>query len=608
MRKNAASGGDAHRWSRGAAYWPLVVLCALGLTHCGGGSTPPADDGGANAGAAESAGPAPFIEAAAETGVAFTYYNGMTGEYYFAEIIGGGGALFDYDGDGDLDLYLTQAHLLGADKTWADAPFPPDRTESPLGDRLFRNDLSVTEDGGRALRFTDVTEASGIVARGYGMGAAVGDFNNDGWPDLYTTNLGANQLWRNNGDGTFTDVAAAAGADDARWGVSAAFADYDNDGWLDLFVGNYAAYQVETNIACFDTVRDYCNPLTYPAVADAVLRNNGDGTFTDVAERSGVAGSFGRALGVTAADFNGDGRVDFYVANDGSANQLWINRGGGAFEETALLAGCALNETGLPEAGMGVDAGDFDGDGDEDLFITHLVGQTNTIYVNNGEGVFEDQTTMKGLGPPSQPFTGFGTAWIDYDNDGWLDLLAVNGAVTKLDALLRAGDPLPFHQINQLFRNLGNGRFEDVTAVSGPAFALSEVSRGAMFGDLDNDGDMDAVVVNINGPARVLLNQVGASNPWVGLRLVDPALNRDALGARVAVLRDQGQPLWRRARADGSYASANDSRVLVGLGPGGALQAVRVYWPGGQAEEWTDVAVGRWQTLVKGSGSALERP
>jgi len=603
MRLLIAGRSAVWNWGRAA----LAGLALLGLLGCGGAEQASEPEPAPEPAASIDSGTYPFREAARESGVDFTYYNGMTGAFYFCEIIGGGGALFDYDGDGDLDLYLTQAHLIGEGKTWADAPFRPE-DDGPLRDRLFRNDLAVNADGERTLRLTDVTEESGIDARGYGMGAAVGDYNNDGWPDLYVANHKANQLWRNNGDGTFADVTAATGADDPRWSVSVSFADYDGDGWLDLFISNYAVYSVETDIACFDTVRDYCNPLTYPAAPDKLLRNNGDGTFADVSESSGIAAHFGRALGVVAADFNGDAQTDFYVANDGSANQLWINRGDGTFEETALLAGCALNETGLPEAGMGVDAGDFDADGDEDLFITHLVGQTNTIYVNDGTGVFEDQTTLKGLGPPSQPYTGFGTAWIDYDNDGWLDLLAVNGAVTKLDSLLRQGDPFPFHQINQLFHNLGDGRFEDVTAQAGPAFALSEVSRGAMFGDLDNDGDLDVVISNINGPARILINQVGADNPWIGLRLVDPALKRDAIGARVAVYRENGPPLWRRARADGSYASANDPRVLIGLGPDAALMKVRVLWLDGTVEEWTDVPIGQWTVLTKGQGGKAATP
>jgi hypothetical protein len=254
---------------------------------------------------------------------------------------------------------------------------------------------------------------------------------------------------------------------------------------------------------------------------------------------------------------------------------------------------------------MGVAAGDFDGDGDEDLFISHLVTQTNTLYVNDGSGLFDDRSVRSGLGPPSLAFTGFGTEWIDYDNDGWLDLLVVNGAVDLIPRLVQAKDPFPLHQRNQLFRNLGNGRFEEVSARAGTAFERSEVSRGAAFGDVDNDGDVDVLVTNNNGPARLLLNSVGTANHWIGVRMVGATARRDMLGTRVGIFRDDGPPLWRRVRSDGSYASANDPRVLVGLGPSVHVTAVRAIWPSGRTEEWTDVPVDRWTTLHEGTGRTV---
>jgi hypothetical protein len=311
-------------------------------------------------------------------------------------------------------------------------------------------------------------------------------------------------------------------------------------------------------------------------------------------------------MGVVAADIDADGWVDLYVANDNQENQLWLNQQDGTFVNDALLAGVALNHAGSVEAGMGVDAGDFDGDGDEDFFLTHVVSQTNTLYVNDGTGLFEDRSTMSGLGAPSLTSTGFGTLWFDYDNDGWLDILAVNGAVTIIKALAAENDPHPLHEPNQLFRNLGNGRFEEVTDQAGTVFELSEVSRGAAFGDVDNDGDVDVVVTNNGGAARLLLNTVGNQNHWLGLRLVGGSQPRDMLGARVGVFRPDGPTLWRRSRTDGSYASAHDPRVLIGLGRTRALSRVRVIWPSGHIEEWTNLSINQWVTLTQGTGRAVE--
>ena len=331
--------------------------------------------------------------------------------------------------------------MLGPGKTLEDALFPP-QAPLPLKDRLYRNDLKLNSDGTRTLQFTDVTEKSGLEGRGYGMGVAAGDFNNDGWVDLYVTNFGSNQMLRNTGRGTFVDVTSELRTDDPRWSVSATFLDYDRDGWLDLYVGNYVDFTLEDHKECFNSssAPDYCGPLSYDPVSDSLFHNRGDGTFEDVSASSKIVSSYGGALGVISADFNGDGWTDIYVANDKMPNLLWINQREGSFKNDAPLAGCAVNQDGTVESSMGVDAADFDGDGDEDLFMTHLLDETNTIYVNSGKGWFEDRTITTGLGPPSQPYTGFGTAWFDYDNDGWLDLLAVNGEVRTIEALARAGD------------------------------------------------------------------------------------------------------------------------------------------------------------------------
>jgi hypothetical protein len=305
---------------------------------------------------------------------------------------------------------------------------------------------------------------------------------------------------------------------------------------------------------------------------------------------------------VVTADFNGDGWMDIYVANDGDPNQLWINLREGRFRDEALLAGVAVNMDGATEAGMGVDAGDFDGDGDEDLFMTHDLRETNTIYVNDGQGWFEDRSISTGLGPPSKPYTGFGTAWFDYDNDGWLDLLVVNGAVRSPDAA-SVDDPYPLQQTNQLFANLGNGRFKEVTRQAGAVFALAEVGRGAAFGDVDNDGDQDILVANNSGPVRLLLNHVGSRHPWLGLRLLDKA-GRDALGARVVLRMDTGRSLSRRVRTDASYASANDPRLLFGIGEHAKVESVRVYWPSGRVEDWSSLPARRYTTVREGTGKS----
>jgi hypothetical protein len=317
-----------------------------------------------------------------------------------------------------------------------------------------------------------------------------------------------------------------------------------------------------------------------------------------------VSAEFGPALGVATADFNGDGWIDIYVANDGQPNQLWINQRNGTFRNAGLLSGAAVNAAGRPQAGMGVDAADFDGDGDEDLIVTNLTDEGTVVYGNDGSAVFEDLGQRSGLRAASLAYTGFGAAWIDVDNDGWLDALTVNGAVRVIETLARARDPFPLHQRKQLFRNLGNGRFEDVTDRAGAAFRLSEVGRGAAFGDIDNDGDIDVVVANNNGPVRLLVNEAAGANHWIGLRLVGDRTPRDMLGARVAIVRDGRPTLWRRARADGSYASANDPRVLVGLGPSPDLPTVHVVWPDGRVEEWLHVAIDSYTMLKEGRGGS----
>jgi enediyne biosynthesis protein E4 len=553
-----------------------------------------------------------FVDRAENSGLQFSYFNGMAGDFYFPEMLPAGVALFDYDNDGDLDVFFVQGGMLGDTKAVSQAIIQP--ASLPLNGRLFRNDLQIKPDGTRTMHFTDVTKQSGIDAHGYGMGVAAADFNNDGCTDLYVTNLGRNQLFRNNCDGTFTDVSKESGTDFAGWSVSAAFLDYDRDGWLDLYVANYVDWDIRTDQKCTGLTgrRDYCTPAVYRPQRDRLFHNNRNGTFTDVTTTALPGGTFGPALGVATADFNNDGWIDVYVANDGRENVLWLNQRNGTFKNMALLGGAAVGADGRPKGSMGVDAGDFDNDGAEDLFTTQLPSEGASLYRNLGSALFEDMSAASGLGPKSRGYTGFGTAWLDFDNDGWLDLLIADGAIEAIKE--RGEEQFPYGERKLLFRNLGNGRFEDVTAQAGSTFQKFDVSRGAAFGDIDNDGDIDVVIANIHGPARLLINTIGNRKHWVGLRLLggpegSPSSNRaraggkrDMLGARVEVIRPNAPTLWRRARSDGSYASANDPRVLVGLGDATIRPTVRVHWPDGRLEEWPEVAIDTWTVVTQGEG------
>lgn len=586
-----------------ATWW---LIATAGLVACGGTEAPSppdlADSPTPRTASTETAGQEIFSDRAAATGLEFVHFNGMSGELYYSEHMGGGVALFDYDKDGDLDVYVTQGHLLGAGKSLADAKFPP-TGEPPFVDRLFRNDLDAS-----GLRFSDVTEESGLSVDGYGMGVAVGDIDNDGWPDLYVTQWNsANRLLRNRGDGTFEDLTEKAGVGEKRWSIAAVFFDYDRDGWLDLYVGNYLDFTFSVHRECANEVglADYCGPVSFKSLTDTLYRNRGNGTFEDVTAAAGVTQEAAPVLGAVTGDFDGNGWLDLYLANDEQPNNLLLNQGADSqgrvtFRDEALLAGAAMNHEGKAEAGMGVNAGDFDNDGDEDLFVAHLDQETNTLYLNDGGGTFTDRTVEAGLGAASLDSTGFGTAFFDYDNDGWLDLLVANGAVQGLRELMLAKDPHPMHQKNQLFHNLGDGRFENVSSRAGNVFDLSEVSRGAAFGDLDNDGDSDVVIHNNAGPLRLLINNVGQDQKWLGLRLVGTSVDRDQLGAQVELL--SPQRLVRRVRGDSSYASAHDTRVLFGLGQSAGPAELKVTWPNGQAETFVDLPLGQYSTLRQGQG------
>jgi hypothetical protein len=543
-----------------------------------------------------------FEDVSEKTGLQFHRFLGATGSYFVPEIFGSGVALLDYDGDGDLDVYFLQGTILDKTKSLKDSLFPPPKDHFP-GNRLFRNELIPTG----KLSFTDVTDQAGVAGNGgYAMGVAVGDYDNDGHPDMFVTNYGRDILFHNNGDGTFSDVTKDTFPSEESYGTSAAFLDYDQDGFLDIFVARYNSFTVQANKKCWGYAggREYCGPGDYQPIPDKLYHNDGHGHFLDVTEKAGINAAYGNGLGVVCADFNGDGRIDIFVANDKTPNQMWINKGDGTFEDNALMSGTAYDENGLEHAGMGVTVGDFDGDGLDDIFIANIRGESHLLYRNLGNGMFQDVTKSYGLGYTTVPFTGFGALWFDYDNDGQLDLFIADGEVRTVESL--RGKPFPYDQKNQLFHNDGKS-FRDVSAESGPVFNLSEVSRGAAFGDIDNDGDIDIVVSNANGPARILLNQIGNRNHWLEVRLKGVTANRDAYGARVALFRHGQPPLWRRVAADGSYLSSNDPRIHFGLGTDADLKTalperILVIWPNGAKETWNVLKSDTFLELLEGSG------
>ena len=599
MTRHVGGGrkGAAARWAGFRSGVLVLAVLQLAFGACGDGNrSPAAEQSAPDAGLR-------FRDVAEEVGLRFHHFTGATGDLLLPEIMGSGIALLDYDGDGDLDVLVAQGGLLDPTKTMAGARFPPPSGWTP-GPRLFRNELIPT--GG--LRFTDVTGASGIRFTAHGMGMAVGDYDNDGRPDLLLTGFGRIALFHNRGDGTFADVSRRAGLEDSQWSTSAAFVDDDRDGLLDIAIVHYVSFSVRSNPTCRGEggERDYCGPQNFQPVPSRLYRNLGQGRFTDVTRRVGLDAAYGAGLGIGVGDFDGDGWLDVYIANDRNPNQLWMNRRNRRFEDTALLAGAALSGNGKAQAGMGVAVGDYDGDGDEDIFVTNMRHEGNVLYRNDGRGNFTDVTAVAGLYGPSLPYTGFGTEFFDADNDGHLDLFVSNGAVVAVDSL--RGTPYPYHERNSLYRNQGGGRFVDVTGVSGPGLEHLDVSRGAAFGDLNGDGRVDLVVSNNNGPPRVLLNETPTRNHHLFVALEGQESNRLGLGARVGLLRQGRSPLWRRARTDGSYLSASDARVHFGLGPDPTVQAVVVEWTTGQAELWEGIQADRTIRLRQGSGRAWAPP
>ncbi len=520
-----------------------------------------------------------LVDVTAESGIAFVHDGGADGGYAMPEIMGAGGAMLDVDRDGDLDLLLVGSGRLG---TGDDDP--------AARNRLLRREA----DG----RYVDVTDGSGLDDAGYGMGVAVADYDGDGWVDVYVTNHGPDALYRNRGDGTFEDVTEAAGIDNARWACSATWVDVDGDGHLDLYVTNYVAWPAGK--VCSDSAGrpEYCGPLASPPEPDVLYRNRGDGTFEDVSAAAGIADRPGRGLGVLAEDFDGDGHVDLFVANDGEANFLWINRGDGTFEESALASGVAANAFGQVEASMGVAAGDADGDGDLDLFMTHMMRETNTFYRNLGQGLFDDASGTSGLGPPSLPFTGFGTLFADLDLDGNLDLIVVNGRIKqgRVDPSTVPGGTAeavaPYAERNQLFLGIGGGRFREGLVEAGDLGRHVDVSRGLVLGDVDGDGDLDVLVTNCHGPARLYRNDAPRRGRWLMVRPIDPR-HGGVVPFTTVTVEAGGRRFVRTGQPGGSYLSAGPAAVHVGLGPVERVDAVEVRWPDGTVDRVEDVAPDR---------------
>jgi hypothetical protein len=544
--------------------WRETILAAhVLLAGCGG-------EGGA-----------PLRDITAASRVDFVHRVERTGAFPLPEIMGAGCAIFDADGDGRLDLYFTNAGRCGGEGA-------PNALYLRAADGTYR----------------DASASSGLADAGYGMGVAVGDIDNDGDLDVYVGNDGPDALYRNDGGGRFTDVTAHAGIVGGEWTTSVAFLDFDVDGWLDVWVVHYVAY--DPNRACNNqsSARDYCTPKVFAGVPDRLYRNRGDGTFEDVSERAGIAGVAFNGLGITVEDFDDDGWPDVYVANDGQANHLWRNARDGTFRESALALGCAVNANGAAEASMGVAAGDVDGDGDLDLFMTHLWREKNTLYVREDHG-FVDGSMQSGLAAPSYPFTGFGTALLDLEHDGDLDVVIVNGRVEQGPSDPRAGgDPFwsRYAETNQIFVGDGSGRFSDASAGCAAFCSPVEVSRGLAVDDLDGDGDLDVVLANLAGPARLYENVAEKRGHWLQVRAVDRALQRDVYGAVVRV-HAGGKVLRRTVGPASSYLSSSSIAVHFGLGAASAIDRIEVRWPGGEHETFVGIPVDQRIVLTRGEGA-----
>ena len=509
----------------------------------------------------------------------------QTDEKYYLETMGTGVAWIDYDQDGLMDLYFVQSAATDIYK-------PP----HPLRSALYHNNGDGT--------FTDVTEKAGVGGEGhYGQGVAVGDFDNDGFPDLYVTGYGRAILYHNNGNGTFTDVTAKAGvADEGGWSTSAGWFDYDKDGWLDLVVTNYLDWTTKNNIWCGEKrpgYRSYCHPGNYKGQRIKLYHNNHDGTFTDVSDASGVGKPEAKGMGVVLADFNNDGWPDIAIANDSWPNFLFINKRNGTFEDVSLVSGFAASEDGRYEAGMGIDAADVDGDGWQDLYITHLDFELNRLYRNSQDGTFTDETFRSGIGNKAVLMSGVAMKFLDYDNDGWVDILQANGSM--LDNVALYHNEVSYKEPLLMFRNLGKGHFEKVSESLGPDFMRPIVGRGLATADYDNDGDIDIVTNNRGDYPSLLRNDGGNANHWLTIQLIGTKSNRDGTGTSLK-LTSEGFVHVEQAKGGGSYMSANDPRIHFGLGKRTKIESLEITWPSGQIDRLSNVPIDQIIAVKEGSG------
>ena len=562
----------------------LPLVCLIGLLTT---ATVPGQRGPARR--APAAASVLFDSVATAAGLDFHHTNGASAARHLPETMSGGGLFFDYDADGFVDIFLVDGGSLVDASVAATARH-----------RLYRNRGDGT--------FEDVTSTAGIGHREYGVGACAADYDNDGWTDLYVTNVGPNTLYRNQDGRRFVDVTESAGVGSAVFAASCAFADVDLDGLVDLFVANYVDARLDNNVFCGDaakSIRIYCHPLNFEPLPDVLYRNNGDGTFADISGAAGIAAGRGNGLGVVFGDYDNDRRPDIFVANDAVPDFLYHNDGGARFSDVGLLAGVSVASDGNARAGMGTDFGDYDGDGLLDLFVTNHEFEMHTLFRNLGDGLFADATLESGVGLETRPFVGFGTAFLDYDNDGDLDLVVANGHVLNNPGTFYPGSVEA--QRNLLLRNDGGGRFVDVGRTSGPGFALEGISRALAAGDIDNDGDLDLLVTNNGSTPDLLRNQGTPDRGAVLIRLVGTASNRGGIGARVRATIG-GEVQVREVRAGSSYLAQHDPRLHIGVGDATAIDRLEILWPAGGTDVVDRLPANQIVTIVEGKGVTERTP
>lgn len=559
----------------------LAALASSGPANTVAGQSLPVKKESAQSAGATSP-PVTFTDVTAVSRITWVRENLATPEKYLIETMGGGGAFLDYDQDGFLDIYLVNS-----------GPTPFHKPSAPIRNALYRNNGDGT--------FTDVAESAGVSGTGFGQGVAVGDVNNDGFPDLYVTAFGRNTLYLNKGDGTFEDATSKAGVGGSGWSTSAAFLDYDHDGYLDLFVCHYLDWDFPGNLFCGENrpgYRSYCHPNNFKGVSNKLYHNNRDGTFSDVTKKAGIENTEGKGLGVVCADYNNDGWMDIFVANDAVRNFLFLNNGDGTFTENGLIAEVAYSLTGKPQSGMGCDFGDFDADGNLDLLVTNIDLEANNIFHNNGDASFTDVTVKAGLAEVAILYSGFGARFFDYDNDGKLDAVIANGH--PLDNIHLFRDGVTWAERPFLHRNTG-GRYADVSDACGAAFQKKYSGRGLALGDFDNDGDTDLLLVQNKGAPALLRNDGGNRNNWLGLQLQGTSSNRDAIGARVTITAD-GSTIMREIAGGTSYCSAHDNRLLIGLGTSSKVASIEIRWPNGSVQRLASIPVNRYTTVKESAG------